>query len=100
MPLPYFVAEEQEANARFLADAGAGVMVTQLETTRRRWRVARLVYARKLLAMAAAARALGQARRHCALREHLHGAGRMKHKVKQLHFVGIGGSGMSGIARC
>ena len=33
VPLPYFVAEEQEANARFLADAGAGVLVKQLETT-------------------------------------------------------------------
>src|SRR5699024_3237767 len=24
--------------------------------------------------------------------------GRMKHRIKQIHFVGIGGSGMSGIA--
>ena len=33
VPLPYFVAEEQLANAKFLADAGAGVLVMQLETT-------------------------------------------------------------------
>jgi UDP-N-acetylmuramate--alanine ligase len=28
----------------------------------------------------------------------LHGGGRIKHKVKNIHFIGIGGSGMSGIA--
>jgi len=28
----------------------------------------------------------------------LHGGGRLKHKVKNIHFIGIGGSGMSGIA--
>ena len=28
----------------------------------------------------------------------MHGAGEVKHKVKHIHFVGIGGSGMSGIA--
>ncbi len=33
VPLPYFVAEEQEANARFLADAGAGLLVRQLDST-------------------------------------------------------------------
>ena len=33
VPLPYFVAEEQLANAEFLSDAGAGVLVKQLETT-------------------------------------------------------------------
>src|SRR5258708_18389725 len=28
----------------------------------------------------------------------LHGARQMKHKVRRIHFVGIGGAGMSGIA--
>jgi len=28
----------------------------------------------------------------------MHGGGRLKHKVKNVHFVGIGGAGMSGIA--
>ncbi len=32
VPLPHFVAEEQEANARFLADRNAGVLVLQPET--------------------------------------------------------------------
>src|SRR3990167_535879 len=31
-------------------------------------------------------------------RRALHGAGAMRHKVRHIHFVGIGGSGMSGIA--
>jgi UDP-N-acetylglucosamine--N-acetylmuramyl-(pentapeptide) pyrophosphoryl-undecaprenol N-acetylglucosamine transferase len=31
-PLPWFVADEQRANARFLADRGAGIALEQLET--------------------------------------------------------------------
>src|SRR2546426_1522718 len=38
------------------------------------------------------------ARRRLGGRRGLHGACPMKHKVKRIHFVGIGGSGMSGIA--
>lgn len=33
VPLPFFVAEEQLANAQFLADANAGVVVNQLDVT-------------------------------------------------------------------
>ena len=32
-PLPWFVADEQMANAAFLADRGAGIALGQLETT-------------------------------------------------------------------
>ncbi len=32
-PLPWFVADEQSANARFLAERGAGIAMAQLETT-------------------------------------------------------------------
>src|SRR5262249_16709157 len=39
-----------------------------------------------------------QARRRSRRRSALHGARRMKHKVRHIHFVGIGGAGMSGIA--
>ncbi|HEX4857829.1 MAG TPA: undecaprenyldiphospho-muramoylpentapeptide beta-N-acetylglucosaminyltransferase [Usitatibacteraceae bacterium] len=61
VPLPYFVAEEQEANARFLADAGAGVVVRQLETTPQALAALIASFTReKLLAMANAARALGK----------------------------------------
>jgi len=31
-PLPWFVADEQTANARFLADRDAGILLQQLET--------------------------------------------------------------------
>ena len=31
-PLPWFVADEQAANARFLAERGAGIAMKQLET--------------------------------------------------------------------
>ena len=61
VPLPYFVAEEQEANARFLADAGAGVMVNQLETTPQLLAgILRDFTREKLLAMANIARSLGK----------------------------------------
>ena len=70
VPLPYFVAEEQEANARFLADAGAGVLVKQLETTPRMLAAQLKNMAReKLLDMAKIARSLGKpdATAQCAM---------------------------------
>ncbi len=61
VPLPYFVAEEQEANARFLADAGAGVLVAQLESTPESLaRQLRNLTRDKLLCMALIARSLGK----------------------------------------
>ena len=61
VPLPYFVAEEQEANARFLADAGAGVLVKQLEMTPQMLAAQLKKLTReKLLVMASLARALGK----------------------------------------
>jgi UDP-N-acetylglucosamine--N-acetylmuramyl-(pentapeptide) pyrophosphoryl-undecaprenol N-acetylglucosamine transferase len=69
VPLPYFVAEEQEANARFLADAGAGVLVKQLESTAQSLAAQLKDLTRsKLLEMAKIARALGKpdATAHCA----------------------------------
>ena len=69
VPLPYFVAEEQEANARFLADAGAGVLVKQLETTPALLAAyLKNLTREKLLEMAKIARSLGKpdATTHCA----------------------------------
>ncbi|MBL8525725.1 MAG: undecaprenyldiphospho-muramoylpentapeptide beta-N-acetylglucosaminyltransferase [Betaproteobacteria bacterium] len=61
VPLPYFVAEEQEANARFLADANAGIMVKQLETTPQMLaEQLKQMTRRKLLEMATIARTLGK----------------------------------------
>ncbi|MEP7156393.1 MAG: undecaprenyldiphospho-muramoylpentapeptide beta-N-acetylglucosaminyltransferase [Betaproteobacteria bacterium] len=61
VPLPYFVAEEQEANARFLSDAKAGILVKQLETTPEMLveQFKQLTH-KKLLAMATIARTLGK----------------------------------------
>ena len=68
-PLPWFVADEQAANANFLAQAGAGIALGQLET--RPSDLAELLRAldrTRLAAMARAARALGKpdANRRCA----------------------------------
>ena len=61
VPLPYFVAEEQLANAHFLADAGAGVLVKQLETTPQTLaQQIKNLTREKLLAMATVARSLGK----------------------------------------
>ena len=61
VPLPYFVAEEQDANARFLADAGAGELVRQLETTPQKlaYLIASFTH-EKALRMATIARGLGR----------------------------------------
>ena len=70
VPLPYFVAEEQEANARFLAGAGAGVLVKQLETTPQMLAAQLKSLTRgKLLDMAKIARSLGKpdATAQCAM---------------------------------
>ena len=61
VPLPFFVAEEQDANARFLADAGAGVLMKQLDTTPQSLAAQLKNLTReKLLAMATIARSLGK----------------------------------------
>jgi UDP-N-acetylglucosamine--N-acetylmuramyl-(pentapeptide) pyrophosphoryl-undecaprenol N-acetylglucosamine transferase len=68
-PLPWFVADEQSANAAFLADRGAGIAMKQLETTPESLAaLLRSLTRGKLAAMAAAARGLGKpdATRRCA----------------------------------
>jgi UDP-N-acetylglucosamine--N-acetylmuramyl-(pentapeptide) pyrophosphoryl-undecaprenol N-acetylglucosamine transferase len=68
-PLPWFVADEQAANARFLADRGAGIALKQLET--KPADLAQLLGTLdrdRLAAMARNARALGKpdATKRCA----------------------------------
>jgi UDP-N-acetylglucosamine--N-acetylmuramyl-(pentapeptide) pyrophosphoryl-undecaprenol N-acetylglucosamine transferase len=68
-PLPWFVADEQAANAAWLSDHGAGILLKQLETTPESLAdVLRGLTRGKLAAMAAAARKLGKpdATRRCA----------------------------------
>ena len=68
-PLPWFVADEQAANAEFLSAQGAGMTMKQLETAPEDLaRVLRGLDRAKLLDMAQRARALGKpdATRRCA----------------------------------
>ena len=117
VPFPYAVDDHQTHNARFLSERGGAVLIPQSELTPEKLAglLGELDRA-KLLAMARAARAAGkpEATRR---RGSVHEAGGMKHKdqappfgegvserravkhkVKHVHFVGIGGIGMSGIA--
>ncbi|MFN7221706.1 MAG: undecaprenyldiphospho-muramoylpentapeptide beta-N-acetylglucosaminyltransferase [Burkholderiales bacterium] len=69
IPLPWFVAEEQLANAKFLADAGAGVLVNQkTETAEGLREKLEAITRERAQAMAAIARGLGKpnATRACA----------------------------------
>lgn len=69
IPLPWFVAEEQRANAKFLADAGAGVMLQQQSETSATLAAKIVAVTRaKACEMATRARALGKpdATRACA----------------------------------
>ena len=68
-PLPWFVADEQAANAAFLADRGAGIALRQLDTTPAMLAETLQSLTRdKLQVMATKARALGKpdATRACA----------------------------------
>jgi UDP-N-acetylglucosamine--N-acetylmuramyl-(pentapeptide) pyrophosphoryl-undecaprenol N-acetylglucosamine transferase len=68
-PLPWFVVDEQTANARFLSDRGAGITLDQLQTKPEQLAEILLGLDRdRLAAMAAKARALGKpdATRRCA----------------------------------
>ena len=61
IPYPHAVDDHQTANAKFLADAGAGVLLPQRELTARRLADLLLGFTRaKLLEMARKARALGK----------------------------------------
>jgi UDP-N-acetylglucosamine--N-acetylmuramyl-(pentapeptide) pyrophosphoryl-undecaprenol N-acetylglucosamine transferase len=68
-PLPWFVADEQAGNARFLAAGDAGIRMQQLETTPAQLgELLGTLTRERLTAIAARARALGKpdATRRCA----------------------------------
>ncbi len=118
VPFPHAVDDHQTSNARFLADAGAAILLPQSELSPARLAGLLGGLTRDALRqMAEKARALAKpdaARRwrrpawswldregekddnETARPRHRGTA--VKHKVKRIHFVGIGGSGMSGIA--
>ena len=101
VPLPGAIADEQSANAQFLVDAGAAWKEPQHAAHRgapgghrcgswtgrahARWRKRRTRWASATPRERVAAVCVEV-------------AAPMKHKVKRIHFVGIGGAGMSGIA--
>ena len=61
IPLPWFVAEEQLANAKFLADAGAGLLVNQkTETAQGLAQKIMSITRERAIAMATIARSLGK----------------------------------------
>jgi UDP-N-acetylglucosamine--N-acetylmuramyl-(pentapeptide) pyrophosphoryl-undecaprenol N-acetylglucosamine transferase len=99
VPFPHAVDDHQTGNARFLAEAGAaGPAAADRTDAREAGRAAARTDARALAAMAEKARKLAKPEATRAVAEIVHGGGTMKHKVRRIHFVGIGGSGMSGIA--
>ena len=108
--VPYLHAadDHQTANARALAEAGAAILVPQPELTAER--LARELEGlmrepARLAAMARQRARAGPARRGRAAARRGPGPGRgappmtmVPHTVGPIHFVGIGGIGMSGIA--
>ena len=91
-------AERQRASTWSMR--GAAMMIRSAPDRRSAWRVLRARRAtsssrwRSPRARSAQARRGGACRRVCVA----FGTRAMKHKVKRVHFVGIGGAGMSGIA--
>ena len=110
IPYPYATADHQSANARFMEQAGAAIVIPDAELTpgRLAQEVGRLLADRgRLAAMARAAAAV--AKPDAAARHRRRGAGGGAELAsrpvstadwsgRQLHFVGIGGAGMSGLA--
>jgi UDP-N-acetylglucosamine--N-acetylmuramyl-(pentapeptide) pyrophosphoryl-undecaprenol N-acetylglucosamine transferase len=95
---PWFVADEQAANAQYLASRNAGMRSRSsrpLPRTSLRWSAASRA-TRSPTWRGARARSASPRRRRAAPISARRS--RMRHKVKRIHFVGIGGSGMSGIA--
>ena len=101
VPFPSAVDDHQTTNARFLVDAGGGWLVQQTELTPE-WLARMLTDMTErpaLLERALKAKSDAKDRGHAReVVPRLRGACRMKHAIRHIHFVGMGGSGMSGIA--
>ena len=104
IPFPFAVDDHQTRNARFLSSHGAAILLPQSELSAEK--LARLLKdlgdketgPRKTAGNGAEGARIGQGRCGAGSCTSMRGVGGMKHKVKHLHFVGIGGAGMSGIA--
>jgi hypothetical protein len=99
VPFPHAVDDHQTTNARFLSDQARGAADAAAgDDAQALAREIASMNRAHLSAMAVKARNFAEARGHAAGRRRLRGDRPVKHKVKQIHFVGIGGAGMSGIA--
>jgi UDP-N-acetylmuramate--alanine ligase len=110
VPFPFASAAHQDANARWMAEAGAAVVVPdgELDAGRLRTEVETLLADRgRLEEMARAARTLARPDAAGAIARELLAAGEAERtsagsgrawEGRRLHFVGIGGAGMSGLA--
>jgi UDP-N-acetylmuramate--alanine ligase len=107
VPYPHASADHQDANARWMAQAGAAIVVpdADLDAPRLRAEVEQLLAdAARLAAMERAARELARPDAAAVIsRELLAAVGIEADSARpwegrRLHFVGIGGAGMSGLA--
>ncbi len=105
VPFPHAVDDHQTANAKFLSEAGAAFLIPQKEfsPTGLAALLSELSRCRARVdggqgPRTRQARCRQYGRRRLRGSRQGGGGGRMKHKVKRIHFVGIGGAGMSGIA--
>ena len=103
VPLPGAIADEQSANAHFLVDAGAALEhragradagAPRRDSSRRSTRDSALDDGARRAHASGERDAAERVADACVAL----GVAAMKHKVKRVHFVGIGGAGMSGIA--
>ena len=101
VPLPHAIDDHQTANARALTGGGGAVLLPQAELTLLRWPTC----CGSLLADAGAASGDGRCRARALARPTPRAAWRrpawrppMRDRVRRIHLIGIGGSGMSGIA--
>jgi UDP-N-acetylmuramate--alanine ligase len=104
VPYPHASADHQTSNARWLAEAGAATVIADSELDPRRLRdqvVGLLSDHSRLEEMSAAARALARPDAAARVADELllrGGSGERPWQGRKLHFLGIGGAGMSGLA--
>jgi UDP:flavonoid glycosyltransferase YjiC (YdhE family) len=100
VPFPHAVDDHQTGNARFLADAGGAFLLPQTELTPQRLAGSAIIPAASLLEMAEKARSLAKPDATEAVATCARSLAEKRNETQgqNIHFVGIGGSGMSGIA--
>ncbi len=98
VPFPHAVDDHQTGNARFLVNVGGAFLLPQTELTPDSHRPDPQLLPQPAAGNGRKGPQPGQTRCRRRGGATLHGYRQMKHKVKNIHFVGVGGSGMSGIA--